>query len=524
MFKLCKFTSMRARSLCLGSLFFGPLLGVLAPTPAAQAWDVATTHIDLTEVAMLSSSAHRAWMDATGMRTGLFSRLSMPLDKLSPIERWELAQAIQQSPDRAMARPSGGEPLCRPDETDKPKAQCLEHRPWVQGALGWLRLGVLVAAREPYLMAQHMALPLPGQDTELPAWFRNAQRRHNNAPMPTSLASAAPVHVNGPKQRLHHKHGWSLRNLSAEMVTSAIGAAPQTRELAMAKSMVLWGIALHLLQDQTLPANARGELLGFFEPLSHRAADKGSALSQWAKNHRQRSDFDALATSATLPDLLAELGTWDAALLRDAKSTSLPRWVARHFLSPGAFPAPKRIPWDLDPQQAVNDLFAGQELHLRGAEREGLTLKGWPAAAGYLSTASGRVLAAYQRDAKGLVHLREDDSVMAENAQQLLALAMASSQLLLRRAFALPPEGVSDPSQSKKWREGWEQPKVLMLKENPQGERQVVARWPSLPTDQDIVAKQKEASSGGMPIFVVYESQGRRLPKLLTWRLPPAGA
>lgn len=525
MFSLRNFSSMRARSLFSNALIGLTLYSsILARPHAAKAWDVGTTHLDLSETAMLSSSAHRAWMDATGMRTGLFSQLSVPLDKLSPIERWELAQAIQKSPDRAMARPTGGEPLCRPDETDKPKAKCLEHRPWVQDALGWMRLGVLVAARDPHLLLEHMALPMPGQDTELPGWFRNAQRRHNHAPLPSSLANAAPTRSNGPKTRLHQRHGWSLRNLSAEMITSAIGAQPQTRELAMAKSMVLWGVALHLLQDQSLPANARGELLGLFEPLGNRFDDRGSALSQWVRDHKHRSDFDALATSAKLPDLLSDLQDWEAVLLRDAKSPSIPRWVARHFLSPAVFPKPIVVPWDLDPQQAANELLAGTDLHLRAAEREGLTLKGWPAAAGYLSTASGRVLAAYQRDDKGQVRLFEDSAVMAENAEQLLAVAMASSQLLLRRAFTLPPHGVSDPSQSKKWREGWNQPRVLMLQENAKGERKVIARWQSLPTDQDIAAKQKAASTGGMPIFVVYEGQGQRLPKLLTWRLPPTGA
>lgn len=496
------------------------MVSALASSPAL-AWDVATTHLDLSEAALLSSNAHRAWMDLTGMRTGLFSQLSVPLDLLSPIERWELDQAIQKSPGRAMARPTGGEPLCRPDEKDKARAQCLEHRPWVQGAMAWMRLGVIVAARSPHLLAGHMALPMPGEDTQQPAWFRSAQRRHNHAPLPMTITGAAPVLENGPKALLAKRHGWSLRNLSAQMVASVIASSPKARELAMAKSMVLWGVALHLLQNQTLPAIARGELAGLFEPLSRRPADKGSALAQWARAHKSRADFDALAKDANLPELLEDPQSWDAAFLRNAKVPSLVRWVARHFISPAVFPKQKRIAWDADPQQAVNELFAGQDLHLRAVEREGLTLKGWPAAAGYLTTASGRALAAYQRNEDGEVHLYEDEAVMAENAEQLLGLAMASSKQLLNRAFTLPPDGVSDPSQSKTWRKDWTQPQALMLREDAQGTRHIVARWQTLPSDTEILAQQKAASADGMPIFVVYEAQGRRLPKLLAWRLPP---
>lgn len=503
----------------LGAL--GATLMAAAPAPA-HAWDVGTTHLQLSEAALLASSAHRSLMDSSGMRLGLFSRFAVNPDDLNPVERWELEQAILKSPDRAMARPRGGEPLCPPDDKRADNAKCLKRRPWSQDALAWLRLGVLTAARAPHLLAQHMAQPLPGKDNERPSWFRNAQRRYNEAPLAASLTQDDLVRHAGPMDLLRQDHGWSLRELGSTMAASAIAPSPKHRELATAKSMVLWGIALHLLQNQTLPAYARGELAGTFEALSKRPHDRGSALAQWTRGHKDRSQIDELTRSATLPELLSGMQDWSSALSRQSDQPSLPRWVAKHFISPEVFPAPVKLDWDLDPQRAANELLAKQTLALRSAEREGLVLQGWPAATGYLCTASGRMLAAYQRNDQGEVSLREDPAVMAENAAQLLSLAMAASKHLLNRAYALPPEGVSDPTQSPRWRTGWSAPRVVMLQEDAEGQRRVVARWThKLPDNAQIAAEQRKASAAqGQPLFVVYEGDSRKLPRLLTWRLP----
>lgn len=497
--------------------------GLATPRPA-QAWEVSTTHLDLSEAALLASSTHRAWMDASGMRLGLFSRLSLDPAFLGPKQRWDLEKAMETLPSRAMARPRGGEPLCPPDEKDKPKAQCLEHRPWSQDALAWMRLGVITAAYEPHQLLDHMALPLPDEPRELPRWFRKVQHRHNGAPIASTLAGPAPLRENGPMKLLSRRSGWSLRDLSATMAATALAPTPQGREQALVQSMILWGMAMHLVQDQTLPAMARGELAAMFEPLSKHPQDRGSALSHWVGTRMQRSEIDALAQEARLPEILGTPSTWSSLVSRQSKTPSLPRWVAHHFVSPAVFPPAMTVDWSADPKQAANELFSGTSLHLRSAEREGLTLQGWPAPAGYLATASNRILASYARNAEGQVELFEDPAVFAENAAQLLSVAMAASMSMLNRAFELPPKGVSDPGQSKLWREAWVAPRALMLQESPDGIRRVVARWNnSLPSNAKIAAAQAQASKdGALPIFVVYEGQGTLLPRLLHWRLPSA--
>lgn len=495
------------------------------PRPA-QAWEVSTTHLDLSEAALLSSNAHRAWMDASGMRLGLFSSLSLDPAFLGPKQRWDLEQTLQTLPSRAMARPRGGEPLCAPDEVDKPKAQCLEHRPWSQDALAWLRLGVIAAAYEPHQLLDHMALPLPDEPRELPRWLRKVQQRHNGAPITSTLAGPPAPRENGPMKVLARRIGWTLRDLSATMAASALAPTPQGREQALVQTMILWGMALHLVQDQTLPAIARGELAGMFEPLSKHPQDRGSALSHWVGTRMHRNEIDALAKNSALPEILGTPQTWSSVLSRQSKTPSLPRWVAHHFLSPAVFPTGMTVDWDADPKQAANELFSGTSLHLRSAEREGLVLQGWPAPAGYLATASNRILASYARNENGTLELFEDPAVFAENAAQLLSVAMATSIYLLNRAFELPPEGVSDPSQSKLWRENWETPRALMLQESPDGLRRVVQRWnDTLPSDARIAEAQARASqNGALPVFVVYEGKGSRLPRMLHWRLPSTSA
>lgn len=159
---------------------------------------------------------------------------------------------------------------------------------------------------------------------------------------------------------------------------------------------------------------------------------------------------------------------------------------------------------------------------MRAAERDGLVLLDWPAPAGYLTTASNRILASYTRGGDGMVTLAEDPAVFAENGAQLLSLAMAASLHLLNRAFSLPPQGVSDPTQNRDWREQWSKPRVLMLREDANGQRKVIQRWnDSLPNDQALLEAQRKASAPeALPIFVVYEGDAKRLPRLLQWRLP----
>lgn len=508
------------RILCASAIAVGM---VVAPEPL-RAWDVASTHLQLSESAILDSSAHRMWMDASGMRIGLFSRLRLRPESLNAMQLFELDQAISRSPDRAQARPRGGEPQC-PPKSEKASAQaCARRRAWSQDALAWLRLGVLTAARSPHLLAEHIALPLPGLPTTTPQWFLRTQQRHNHAPLAGRLAGQGAIRRNGPSALFASSRGWSLRNLSASMAASALAPTPLNREEALAQSMILWGIALHAVQDQTLPANARGELEGFFEQLSPHRLDQGSWLAEWSKRQRSRADIEKITKNAEMPALLAEIQSWPEALSRQAARPSIPRWVSHHFISPALFPQPRTLDLTLDPQQAANELLAGVELHLRSAERDGLMLDPWPARAGYLRTASGRVLAAYQRDSKGALRLFEDEAVLAENAEQLLGLAAASSVFLLNRAWQAPPEGVSDPTQSKRWRQGWTSPRVVMLQENPKGMREIVEQWQdTLPSDSAIQqARVKASAEGHLPIFVVYEGSGRHLPRLLHWRLPAA--
>lgn len=507
-----------SRVLCASVIAAG--LGTV-PAPA-QAWDVASTHLQLSESAILASSAHRVWMDASGMRIGLFSRLRLRPESLNAMQLFELDQAISKSPDRAQARPRGGEPQCPPKSQEASAQECARRRAWSQDALAWLRLGVLTAARSPHLLANHIALPLPGLPTTTPQWFLRAQQRHNHAPLAGRLAGENAVRRNGPSALFSASRGWSLRDLSATMAASALAPSPLLREEALAQSLILWGIALHAVQDQSVPAHARGELEGIFEQLSRHRHDQGSWLAEWTKRQRSRADIEKIAKKAEMPALLAMIQSWPEALSRQAAQPSIPRWVSRHFISPALFPQPRKLDIILDPQQAANELLAGVALHLRSAERDGLVLDPWPARAGYLRTASGRILAAYQRDNNGAVRLHEDQAVLAENAQQLLGLASASSQLLLNRAWQAPPEGVSDPTQSKLWREGWTSPRVVMLKESPKGAREVVEQWQdTLPNDAALQSARAKASvAGHLPIFVVYEGSGRHLPRLLHWRLP----
>jgi hypothetical protein len=511
-----------AAGLAIGLL--GP--GLLAPR-VAQAWDPSTTHLGMLERAVLGSALHLRWMASSELQRGLFSPLRVDPRRLGPAERRFLSAALNQAHSGSGVLPLGGPGAC-PGPTAPVATQlyCVEGDLWEMPAVQWMELGV-VAEMVPSARAVHHFVDRadPSRESysdpqQRPLLLRSRQFRHNGAPLAgyitgTSYAGAGRSAIAwladasdplAPPQTFRH----------LELASTL--ADPHARDHHLAMALIGVGALLHVLQDMSVPAHARGDVSAFFTALSDAPADRGLPFAEIARLSFGRHDLPGKQAAAVVT---AARGAAAAAGLRahflgDADYEGLAVFTGRRFFSERSLPAPQFLEPETAADEAAAQLLVGADLD--PGELQGAVLSPWPAERGYLKTATGRPLAAFDTDELGRVRTFIDEAVYREQFAQLIPRGVEASRSLIDWLWPTWPELRLDAAAGHvdlQVPEDWQEPVLLVFTQTAEGQRAIkqkvqlragagnrVLNLPKLAGDQRTVIVLRARRSSGEPLIL----------------------
>jgi len=501
-------------------------LGVLGPRPAA-AWDPSTTHLGMVDRAILESALHLRWMASSELQRGLFSPLRVDPKRLSPAERRFLSAALAHAHTGAGVLPLGGPGAC-PGPTAPPSTQlfCVEGDVWEMPAVQWLELGV-VAEMIPSARAVHHFVdredptaPRYSDPQQHPLVLRSRQFRHNGAPLAgyitgTSYAGAGASAIAwladgddplAPPRTFAH----------LELASTHPDVRARDHHLAMA--LIGAGALLHVLQDMSVPAHARGDVSAFFAALSSVPGDRGLPFNELARLSFGRSD---LPGARPAPDVLASRGAPLAAGLRghflgDADYEGLAVFTGRRFFSERSLPEPRFIEPQRTAGQAAADVLRGT--NIEPGEQTGAVLSPWPAARGYLKTSTGRPLAAFDTDELGRLRLFLDEAVYREQFAQLIPRAVAASRSLIDWMWPTWPELIYDAAAGHLdllVAEDLQDPVILVFTQTPEGQRAIQQKVRLRPGARNRVTNLPKLSEDQRTVVVLRARRGTGEPLIL---------
>ncbi|MCY1069560.1 hypothetical protein OV090_32765 [Nannocystis sp. RBIL2] len=435
-------------------------LAVFAVPAPAAAWDARATHLGMVDRALLESALHLRWMAASELQRGLFTPLRIDPRRLSAPERRMLAAALQHGGLEALGGPGACPGLGAPIETQR---YCVQGDLWELPALQWLQVGVL-AELVPSARAVHHFVdrddPLRRDFSDpqsRPGLLRLRQVRHNGGSA-AALATQTGFSGQGPSvisflrdeaDPLAPPQMWRHLELSSTLPD------PDGRAHHLALALVGLGALLHVVQDLAVPAHARGDVSGFFSPLSPSPGDRGLPFAELARlafgrnalPGRPTQDQIAQARGIAVAGSLAEHLFGGAAPSKEPGALVLPEgtgyeglavFTARRFLSEASVPPPRFLDDDLTPEAAAAELLQGSRLD--PAELAGARLHPWPAARGYIQSGTGRPLAAFDTDDDGRVRPYVDEAVYREQFVHLAPRAIEVTRSLLDWMWPTWPE------------------------------------------------------------------------------------
>jgi|GEM_PF-2167577 len=444
-------TSLRARlrdGLTTAAVALTLALGATTPQ-TASAWDPSTTHLGMVDRAVLESALHLRWMASTELQRGLFSPLRVDPARLSASERRFLGAALTHGHSGAGVLPLGGPGAC-PGAKAPPATQlfCVEGDVWEMPAVHWLHLGV-VAELIPSARAVHHFVdrddpsrPEFNDPQQRPLVLRSRQFRHNGAPLAgyvtgSSFAGTGPSAIAwladdadplAPPRTFRH------------LELASTHPEPRARDHHLAMALIGLGALLHVLQDMSVPAHARGDVTAFFSALSSVPGDRGLPFSEIARLSFGRHALPGRRASESISEArgLGLAAGLRGHFLGDAAYEGLAVFTGRRFLSEHSVPAPVFIEPTLDAQQAAARLLADADLD--ATEIKGAVLSPWPAERGYVKTVTGRPLAAFDTDDLGRVRTFIDEAVYREQFAQLVPRAVEASRSLIDWMWPTWPE------------------------------------------------------------------------------------
>ncbi len=424
----------------------GALLSGAGAPQRALAWDPSVTHLGLVDAALRRSAVHLRWMAGSELTRGLFTPLRVDPERLTPIERRFLQAAILRTSDATGSLPLGGPGSCPGDEAPAVSQRyCIDDEHWQMSAMAWIELGVLAELSPSAREVHHFIDPKdPGadswSDTELPRWLlRLRLARRNGAPLAGSV-NRTNFDGHGPSALAWLKDSADViapPRLYAHLERAYLegDAAARTHHLAMA--LVCVGALLHVAQDLSVPAHARADAGAFFGALSSAPGDRGLPLQELAKVRYGRSDLplsdDPQAIGEARGELLAGSLIGHLIGAPGQAEEGIGVFTAGRFFSDTSVLPPAYVDPEADPEAAAAALIGSTQLD--PIEAEGARLSPWPAESGYLLTATGRPLAAFDTDDQGRIRPYVDNAVADNQMQVLLPKAAATTRSLLDFVF-----------------------------------------------------------------------------------------
>lgn len=498
------------------------LCSLSLPAGPARAWDPSTTHAELVERAVTTSPMHVRWMEGSGLQRGVFTALRVDPRRLPDDLRRRITLALRHAHAESGASGLGGPGAC-PGASAPPatRATCVDGDRWELSALGWLQLGV-VAEIEPRdrLLHHFVDLQRPSADTwKDPRLGRVASRvEHLRAGATVSeLLAGTTFEGTGPSAiawLADESDAWAPPATMAQLRRATVGATRIERDEALALGLMGLGALLHVLQDLSVPAHARGDVTSFFAPLSRTPGDRGLPLQELVRVEYGRGRIPAglaLAPRSSRPGVLAP--TLRAHVLGDGAFEGLVPIAGHRFLSEQSVPEPRILPPGVDAEAAAATLLSGAGLS--EVETEGARLSPWPADSGYLLTGAGRPLAAFEVDDVGQVRLYLERRIFRDQAGHLLPLAIDVSRSvldLLAPAFPPSTRDGTDVIVDLAGLDRYTDPKLLVLTEDASGIRTLVARVRLKPGARNRAPKALPEPPRGGRIVLAFVAQSDGLP------------
>lgn len=453
----------------------------------AHAWDPATTHLGLTEQAALKSALHVRWMLGSEQQRGLFSSLRVIPSRLPADLRRHLHQTLLRTPEDSGAFPLGGPGACPgPEAPPITQKYCVEGDLWQLPAIFWLELGVLAEMASPDRAVHHFVAPndpsaKTWKDQQIsPSATRRRHTRYNEgslagAVLRTGFAGEGPSVVHWLED---DQDVLAPKTLYWHLERAYLAEDPQVREHHFALALLFTGALLHVAQDLSVPAHARGDLQAFFAPLSSAPGDRGLPVQEYARVHFERTHLP-LQPLIQMPQ---RKQLWATSIAGHLFATHPPRqgiarFTAQRFLSEGALPPPQMLDSTLSAEAAAQIIL--QDSNLDPVELKGAFLDPWPSERGYVKTSTGRPLAAFQRDASERMLVYFDEVVWRQQILILLPQAVSVSRSLLDFIWPSWPAMEYNASQNNLGVDvpaDVENPVVLILHQNREGHRKIVQK------------------------------------------------
>lgn len=528
------------------------LLGVVAGALAslvglasgpAHAWDPSTTHAAMTREAVVRSQMHVRWMDQSGLTRGVFTAVRVLPQDLDEATVRALRVAMRRVHEASGGAPLGGPGACPgPSAPASTQARCIDGDAWEMTALGWIQLGVVLETAPRNRLLHHFA---NGQDPAAASWsdpelpgvvLRNKAMRAEGSIARAANRSAFSGGATSAVAWLSDTTDpWAPPATLAHLQAAETATDPRVRDRELALGLVGLGALLHVVQDQSVPAHARGDLTAFFAPLSPIRGDRGLPLQEFVRVLYGRTSVpgalalsprDASARSTPLAPTLHQH------LIGAGEYEGLTRFAQDHFWSESSLPAPVAVSPQLDATEAATAVL-GETPGLAARELDGAHLAPWPASTGYLRSSSGRGLAAFDTDEEGRVRLFLDRRIYRDQAAHLIPAGIEASASVLDLLFPAFPEhtvdfdtGVLDLDLT----QGPYNPTLVVLTEDASGSRtelqrvklrsaernHVVDAFGELPDDAQLVLRIEGTSAPehGLPQAVTLTAQ--RPAKLVT--------
>ncbi len=432
---------------------------LVSPRPA-RAWDPSTTHQTMLQRAVLDSAMHRRWMDQSGMQRGVFSPLRIDPARLSAEERRAITLALRRSHAASGAQALGGPGACPgPGAPPSTRKLCVEGDLWEASALGWMQLGMLVELVPRGRLLHHFTdLKTP----QAPTWTdrglpRSVLRTKHRRSGGTVAGRANRTLFEGESRSAaawmeDEADPFAPPRMFEHLRASATAPDRAERDHHLAMALLALGATLHVVQDLSVPAHARGDVTAFFAPLSTIRGDRGLPLQEFARltygrirlpgvvSLSPRADETGTEDGEAAPELLAP--DLRAHLFGDGTFEGLVHFTGRRFFSETTVPSPMPLDPELDPERAAAILLEHAEL--APEEKKGATLRPWPSETGYLVTRTGRPLAAFDTDEAGRIRLYLDRQVYRDQCAQLIPKGVQVSASILDLVFPAFPRHVYD--------------------------------------------------------------------------------
>lgn len=496
---------------------------------SARAWDPSTTHQALLEAAVTRSAMHLRWMDASGLERGLFTPLRLDPARLTPEQLRLLKLAIASAHADSGALPLGGPGAC-PPASAPPDTQlfCVEGDLWEHSALGWMQLGMLAevtpSARHIHHFLDRDQLDAPRwEDRELPAVvLRTRQARSNGEPRAgiatgTNFDGTAPTALtwlDDPTDPLAPKATYD------HLARASVAATKAERDHELALAMIGIGALLHVTQDLSVPAHARGDASAFFAPLSPAAGDRGLPFQEFVRSEYGRSDLPGIARGIpkTPPTGVPLAETLLGHLLGEGTYDGLATLASRHYFSESSVPAPAFLEETLTPTEAATKLL-GNDHQLTAAEVEGAVLSPWPAAEGYLLSPTGRALAAFDTDLDGRIRPYLDETCYRDAAANLLPEAARVSASVLDLLWPAWPLTRRNGDALTLTIPDWTSAELTVMVENAAGERRVIGTHTLAPASDATVELKLPDLREGERVLLVLQAERKQGPPLVLEQL-----